>query len=121
MTESAPRVRVQRRAGTRRARTEVTAEIDAQTLLGEALVRSLVRAQLRLALAVLLMLAATLGAVPMLLATVPGLGEAHLLGVPVVWWLLGGGAYPLLWGLGWYYVRHAERNEATFLDLLDRS
>jgi hypothetical protein len=36
----------------------------------------------------------------------------------VGWLLLGVVAYPFLWGLGWFYVRRAERNERDFADLM---
>jgi hypothetical protein len=29
--------------------------------------------------------------------------------------------YPVLLGLGWFYVRYAERNEAGFVRLVDRT
>jgi len=40
--------------------------------------------------------------------------------VPLPWLLLGLLAYPLLVGLGWAYVRRAERNEQVFSELVDR-
>lgn len=95
-------------------------EIDAQTVLGEALVDSLMRAQLRLALFVLLVLAGTLGALPLVFHFAPSVSATHIAGVPLPWILLGFLAYPLLLALGWYYVVHAERNEAAFIELLDQ-
>ena len=35
--------------------------------------------------------------------------------------LLGAAVYPLLWFLGWFYVRSAERNERDFADVVERS
>ena len=46
--------------------------------------------------------------------------EAHLLGLPLPWLLLGVLVYPAMLGLGWFYVRQAERNEHDFTDLVDR-
>lgn len=95
-------------------------EIDAQTALGEALVDSLVRAQLRLAIVIVLIVAATLGSLPLVFRFVPAVSDAHIAGIPLPWLLLGFLAYPLLLALGWYYVIHAERNEVAFIDLLDQ-
>jgi hypothetical protein len=112
------RVRVTGPRTGRRRPTTVAAEIDARTELGAVYMRSLVRSQLRLALGVVLVLAATLGAVPLALALAPSLGRLDLLGVPVVWLVLGALAYPFLVVLAVGYVRRAERNEAAFRDLL---
>jgi len=121
MSTDAPpprRVRVTSRPAGRRRRTSVASEIDAQTELGEVYMRSLMRTQLRLALGVLVLLAVTLGALPLLFATVPWLQQARLLGVPVAWLVLGLGAYPLLLSLAAFYVRRAERNERAFHELV---
>lgn len=96
-------------------------EIDAQSRLGDALLRSLMRAQLRLAGVVLLLLALSLGALPLIFEVSPGVRRMHVLGIPLPWLLLGLLVYPVLLGLGWFYVRYAERNEAGFTRLLDRS
>ncbi|MEP6525764.1 MAG: hypothetical protein ABJA86_01265 [Nocardioidaceae bacterium] len=119
---SGDRVRVTRPAGasTRPRHIEVVREIDAQTPLGEIYMRSLMRSQLRLAFVVLAVLILTLGALPLVFAVVPGSREAHLLGLPLPWLLLGVLVYPALLGLGWFYVRQAERNEHDFTDLVDR-
>lgn len=105
------------RTGRRRA-TSVASEIDARTELGEVYMRSLVRSQLRLALGTTLVLASTLGLLPLLFVLVPPLQHARVDGVPVAWPLLGLLAYPLLIGLAVSYVRRAERNEAAFRDLV---
>lgn len=119
-TEASPprRVRVTSPQAGRRRRTSVASEIDAQTELGEVYMRSLMRSQLRLAVGVLLLLALTLGLVPLLFATVPWLQGARVLGVPLAWLVLGLLAYPLLLGLAVFYVRRAERNERAFRDLV---
>jgi hypothetical protein len=119
--EPPARVRIQHQDKARRTRLDMTDEIDSQTALGEALVDSLIRAQLRLALVIVLIVALTLGALPMAFRFVPSVAEAHIAGIPLPWLLLGFLAYPLLIVLGWYFVVHAERNEATFIDLLDQS
>ena len=57
---------------------------------------------------------------PLLFALVPAVTEARVLGLPLPWLLLGVLAYPMLWLAAWYYVRHAERNESEFADVLHR-
>lgn len=118
--EPPPRVRLQRQDKIRRTRLDMTDEIDAQTALGEALVDSLIRAQLRLAIVIVIVVALTLGALPLAFRFAPAVVDAHIAGIPLPWLLLGFLAYPLLLALGWYFVVHAERNEATFIDLLDQ-
>jgi hypothetical protein len=109
------------RASTRyHRRLTVSSEIDAQTELGEVYVRSLVRSQLRLAVEVTATLALTLGLLPALFMLVPASRTVRLAGVPLPWLLLGFVAYPFLVGLGWLYVRRAERNERAFSELVDR-
>jgi hypothetical protein len=119
--EPLPRVRVAspRTVGARsRSRRSNAAEIDALTRLGEVYVQSLMRAQLRLAAYVVLMLAGTLGVLPLLFRLLP-VADVRLLGVPLPWLVLGVAVYPWLIGLAWWYVRRAERNEAAFEDLVD--
>ena len=120
MTDGAPeRVRVTgpaRRVGARRPRTS---EIDEQTLLGSVLLGSLLRSQLRLALATLLPLAALAAGVPLAFHLAPALAEVRVLGLPLPWLVLGGLVYPFLVLLGRFYVRRAERNERDFAELLE--
>ena len=112
------RVRVTGPRAPRPRRTSVASEIDAQTELGEIYMRSLMRTQLRLALGTVLILASTVGALPVLFATIPWLRTTRLLGVPLPWLVLGAGVYPLLLVLAWSYVRRAEANERSFDDLV---
>jgi hypothetical protein len=102
-----------------RTRRSNASEIDALTRLGEVYVKSLMRAQLRLAAYVVVALTVTLGGLPLLFRLVP-VGDVHLLGIPLTWLLLGFVVYPWLLVLAWWYVRRAERNEAAFEDLVDR-
>ena len=99
-----------------RARTE----LSAQTQVGDALIRGLVRAQLALALRLSLVVAIGLGALPLLFAAAPAVSSAKLLGVHLPWLLLGVAAFPFLLGVGWAYVRLAERNEQDFAALVRR-
>ena len=102
-------------------RRTATSEIDAQSEVGEIYLRTLLRAQLRLALAVLLGLALTVGMLPLVFWLVPWFHEHHVLGMPVSWVLLGFGCYPVLSLLAWRYVQRAERNERAFARVVDRS
>ncbi len=124
MTSEQPprRVRVTspRQGAPRRRQVAVTREIDAQTEVGEVFVRSLVATQRRLALLVLAVVAVLIGGLPALFALAPGLRATQVLGIPLPWLLLGGLVYPALVTLGWFYVRHAERTERQFSDLVER-
>ncbi|WP_246178920.1 hypothetical protein [Actinomadura decatromicini] len=105
----------------RRPRYPVTREIDEQTGLGEAYMRSLVRTQLRLAAGLCLVLGAVAFGLPLLFEVFPAVREQEVLGAPLPWVLLGGLIYPWFVGVGWWYVRQAERNEDDFAELVDRS
>lgn len=85
--------------------------------VGQVFVRSLIRSQLRLALVVAGGFLVILGAFPLLLATVPGLAETHIAGIPFGWLLLGVGIYPVIGLSAWFYIRTAARNEARYRDL----
>lgn len=121
--EPAPaRVRVtspQTRGATRRIARTVTTEIDAQTELGATYVRSLLRAQLRLAMGILLLLMVLLGGLPLLFAFAPTLSAHQVFGMPIAWGLLAFGVYPVLMALGWVYVRRAERTERDFIAMVE--
>lgn len=118
MTE---RVRVTgpaRRRTTDAGRATRARHIDADTSLGGIYLGSLLRAQLGLALRVLGVLALTVGSWPLAFHLWPGLAGVAVAGVPLAWWVLGA-VYPLLVGLGWWYVRRAEHHEDAFVDLLN--
>lgn len=91
-------------------RYRAQSEIDEQTALGDAYVRSLMRGQLRAGLTAFALLAAVVGTLP--------LAFAALRDTTVVWVVLGVAAYPLLTLLAWWYVRRAERNERDFARLV---
>lgn len=93
-------------------------EIDQSTAVGEVYIRSLMRAQLRSALRIVLILMATVGALPAAFAFVDGFAEITVAGVPLPWLVLGVGVYPGLFLLGWIYVRRAERTERAFARLV---
>lgn len=118
-TPGAPRERVvlAHRRGARRVRTRV--EVQEQTGVGEAMIRALVRAQLGLALRFAAAVVLVVGAVPLLLAAFPALGELTVWGVRLPWLVLGVAAYPLLYVAGRFYIRLTERIEQEFVDLAD--
>ncbi|GAA5141598.1 hypothetical protein GCM10023340_03580 [Nocardioides marinquilinus] len=104
----------------RRARPRPrTGDIDEQTSLGGVYLDSLLREQLLLAGRVLVVLALTVGSLPLVFHLAPGLDETRVLGLPLVWLVLGVLVYPWLVFLGWRYVRRAERNERDFAELVE--
>ena len=82
---------------------------------------SLMRAQLRLASLVIVGVGALVAGLPLCFWLFPGLARIQVLGMPLPWVLLGFAVYPFLLGVGWWYVRAAERNESDFADVVERS
>jgi hypothetical protein len=103
-----PPRRTRRALGHYRPRTE----IDEQTTLGHTYVRSLMRSQLRAALAVLAVLVLLVGPLPLVFATM-----RH--GDGLEWAVLGFGLYVPLVLLARWYVRRTERNEKDFVRLVE--
>ncbi|MGN6608352.1 MAG: hypothetical protein ACTHMS_15230 [Jatrophihabitans sp.] len=110
------RVQAARRAPAR----AVVHEIDEQTRLGEVYMSSLIRSQRRLAVVTVLTVALLLGGVAVAGGVAPGFARLRVFGLPVPWLVLGALVYPALIALAWYTVRHAERNERTFTELVRR-
>ena len=108
-----------RRRTAQKASLPRTREIDEETRLGEIFMGSLLREQLRLAIAVLAVLALGVGSLPLVFHLAPGLADVRFAGMPVPWVLLAFAVYPFLVLLGWRYVRAAERNERDFTALMD--
>jgi hypothetical protein len=94
---------------------------DEQDRLGELLVRSLVRAQLLLALKLLAALVVLLGGLPLVFALAPSTRDLQVLGLPLPWLVLGVLVHPALLLGAVVYLRAAERNERDFTELVDRS
>lgn len=118
MPEPGPRVRV---TGPPRRRPPVAraGEVDQDTRLGGLYVGSLLREQLWLAVRTLTVLAVVVGSLPLVLHLAPDLAALRVGPFPIAWLVLGGATYPVLVLLAWRYVRRAERNEATFAELMD--
>lgn len=111
------RVVLAHRRGARMVRTRV--EVQEQTQVGDALVRGLVRAQLGLALRLAAVVVCLVGAIPVLSALLPGLGAVTVFSLRLNWLVLAGLVYPLLYGIGWAYVRLAEQGERDFIGVVD--
>lgn len=108
------------RATSNRTGDRALAELREQTEVGDALLRSLIRAQLALALRIFAVFGSLLLGLPALFATWPAIGGFRVFGLPLPWLILGGLVYPVLVLLGLLYVRQAERNEQEFVDFLER-
>ena len=87
--------------------------------IGTVYVRSLVRSQLRLAIACAAGFVVLLVGFAASFVLLPDLGSLLVLGVPVSWLMLGFGVYPLVIGTAVIYVRAARRNETGYLALSD--
>jgi nucleoside permease NupC len=111
------RVVLAHRRGARMVRTRV--EVQEQTLVGDALVRGLVRAQLGLAIRLAAVVICTVGAIPLLNALFPELGAVTVLGMRMNWLVLAVLVYPLLYGVGRVYVRLAEQAERDFVGVVE--
>ncbi|KGN32119.1 membrane protein [Knoellia sinensis KCTC 19936] len=102
------------------ARTRALAtDIDEQTGIGDVYLEGLRRAQLRLALTVLALMAAAIGGFPVLLALIPTTRTMTVAGIPLPWLVLGVLVYPAAWLLARGYVRQAERFEAEFAAIVE--
>ncbi|MGP3924684.1 MULTISPECIES: hypothetical protein [unclassified Streptomyces] len=102
-------------------RAPVTDDLGRQTPLGDIYLRSLMRAQFRLAAAVVGALAVLLGVLPFLLASISALRDASLLGIPASWLLIGVAVHPVILGLAFVHQRQARKIECDFADLVERS
>ncbi|EJZ04873.1 hypothetical protein [Mycolicibacterium vaccae] len=111
------RVVLAHRRGARMVRTRV--EVQEQTQVGDALVRGLMRAQLGLALRLAAVVVGLIGAIPLLNALFPELGSITVFGVRLNWLVLAALVYPLMYGIGWFYVRLAEQAERDFVGVVD--
>jgi hypothetical protein len=105
----------------RRARRVVRtlAEVEEQTGVGEMLVRDLIRSQFAAAIWLSIFLAITVGALPVLFYFLPELGEMTVLDIRLPWLVLGVGVNLLLIGIGWIYVKLTDRNEQSFMNIVE--
>ncbi|HVV22093.1 MAG TPA: hypothetical protein VHF06_21850 [Pseudonocardiaceae bacterium] len=98
---------------------KVITELEEQTSVGEALVRNLVRAQLRLAIGLGLLTAVVFGSLPLAFYLAPGFATASVFGVRLPWLLLGVLPFPVLFAIGLWYNRLAERHEKDFVNMVE--
>lgn len=94
-------------------------ELEEQTSWGEMLITELVENQLRTALRLAALVLGVLGALPLVFYFSPTLADLTVIGVPVPWLLLGVAPFPLLFGVGLWYNRLAERHERDFVDIIE--
>ena len=121
MSEPVKRVRIthpRTEAARRGAARPPAREIDEQTALGEVYMRSLIRSQRRLAVTVCGGVGVLLVGIAMAGALAPRFALVRVLGIPLPWLLLGVLSFPFLVGVGWAYVRWAERNEQDFIAVI---
>jgi nucleoside permease NupC len=111
------RVVLAHRRGARMVRTRV--EVQEQTLVGDALVRGLVRAQLGLALRLAAVVVCTVGAILLVNSVFPELAAITVFGMRLNWLVLALLMYPFLYGVGRLYVRLAEQAERDFVGVVD--
>lgn len=92
------------------------AEVEEQTSVGEHLLRTHMRKQLRSALRVALLIVLVFAALPITAYLWPTFAELTVVGVRLPWLLLGVLAFPLLFCAGFWYHKQAERNERSFVE-----
>jgi Flp pilus assembly protein TadB len=105
------RVTSSRRGATPMHARPVSRDLDEQTELGDVYLDGLMRAQLRLSLAVIALTVVGLAALPITLTLVPATRSITVVGLPF--------PYPAAWFLARWYTRQAERIEQDFADVVD--
>ncbi|MCP2254276.1 hypothetical protein LY13_003043 [Prauserella aidingensis] len=118
-----PRIRRQRvvLAEPSRSSTSLRArvELEQQTSWGELLIKDLVKVQLRTAVLLGLLVLVVLCALPAVFYAVPAAVELRLAGIPLPWLLLAVAPFPLMFGVGLWYNRLAERRERDFVNMIE--
>ncbi len=99
----------------------VSRDLDEQTELGDVYLEGLMRAQLRLSVAVIALTVVGLAALPITLTLVPATRTITVVGLPFPWLVLGIAVYPAAWFLSRWYTRQAERIEQDFAEVVDAS
>lgn len=95
-------------------------ELEEQTSYGEELVSQFVRVQLGIAMRMWVLAVGVLAAVPAVFFLVPTLAEVNLAGVRLPWLVIGVLPFPLLFGVGYWYNRVAERQEQAFVAMVEK-
>lgn len=113
------RVTSPRRQARRRAERRPPAqELAEQTGLGEVYLSALLRAQLRLSLAILLGVGGVVLGLPALFVVVPATRSVTVGPIPLPWLAIGVLIYPIAFLAARIYVRQAERIEREFSELM---
>jgi hypothetical protein len=94
-------------------------ELEEQTSWGEALIKDLVKRQLRTALVLGLPVLVVLGSLPLAFYLSPTFAALKVIGMPLAWLLLGVLPFPLLLLASLGYNRRAEDHEREFVELID--
>ncbi len=115
------RVRItspRREARRRGERRPPALELEEQTGLGEVYLSALLRAQLRLSLAILLGIAVVVLGLPTLFVLVPATRTIMIGPIPLPWLAVGVLIYPVVFVAARIYVYQSERIEREFTDLM---
>jgi hypothetical protein len=112
-------VRAPARSSTVAGRSPAAGDLYEQDNYARTLLGSLIRAQLGATVTVLVPAAALLLLYPLLAVLFPGLGRVQVAGVPLTFVVLGGGIYPPLVLLGFWYRYRATHVEQRFVELLE--
>ncbi|WP_433470908.1 hypothetical protein [Saccharomonospora azurea] len=94
-------------------------ELAEQTSWGKLLVKDLVKVQLRAGLLLFGLVVVALGVLPLLFHHAPELAAWRVIGIPLPWIVLGILPFPLLFGVGLWYNRLAERHERDFVAMIE--
>ncbi len=102
----------------RSAPSPASRELAEGTRLGEVFMRSLIRAQLRHAVAVPVPTGLGLAALPLVFLAQPSLNDVRVLTVPLPWLVLGVAVYLPLLLAAWCTGGFAEQAEQAFTEIL---
>lgn len=94
-------------------------ELAEQTSWGRLLIKDLVKVQLRSGALLLGLVVLLLGALPVAFHFLPTLATIRVIGLPVSWVLLAVAPFPLLFAVGLWYNRLAERHERDFVAMIE--
>jgi putative solute:sodium symporter small subunit len=76
------------------------------------------RAQLLLAIRLILLTVVILGSIPVTFLLVRSLGTISVFGLRLPWLLLGFAVYPFFVAVAWSYNRSADHNEREFTEMV---
>jgi len=94
-------------------------ELEEQTSVGEVLVRNLLRAQFKTSMWLAALTLTPLVGLPLAFYLCPAFAAATLFGVRLPWLLIGVLPFALLFGVGYWHNRLAERHEKDFVNMVE--